>query len=140
MGNWFGKGNRGKTLIYDGYELEITKCVHVQCILGFIFGIWNSHTSIGNIIGTLLASWFVETNWGLSFILPGIFIISFGFLNYLFLVVHPSDLNNVSHLTEKPQNGRKVRCIFYFYGLKFINLYNVCIYIYIYMYVLFYLI
>ncbi|XP_015377919.1 PREDICTED: sugar phosphate exchanger 2, partial [Diuraphis noxia] len=84
MGNWFGKGNRG-----------------------FIFGIWNSHTSIGNIIGTLLASLYVESNWGLSFIVPGIFIIASGILNYLFLVVHPSDINSDSHLNEKVQNGCK---------------------------------
>ncbi|XP_008182132.1 glucose-6-phosphate exchanger SLC37A2 isoform X4 [Acyrthosiphon pisum] len=84
MGNWFGKGNRG-----------------------FIFGIWNSHTSIGNIIGTLLASLYVESNWGLSFIVPGIFIISSGILIYLFLVVHPSDINSDSHLNEKVQNGHK---------------------------------
>ncbi|XP_027843508.1 glucose-6-phosphate exchanger SLC37A2 isoform X4 [Aphis gossypii] len=84
MGNWFGKGNRG-----------------------FIFGIWNSHTSIGNIIGTLLASLYVESNWGLSFIVPGIFIIASGILNYLFLVVHPSDINSDTHLNEKVQNGHK---------------------------------
>ncbi|XP_026821811.1 glucose-6-phosphate exchanger SLC37A2 isoform X4 [Rhopalosiphum maidis] len=84
MGNWFGKGNRG-----------------------FIFGIWNSHTSIGNIIGTLLASLYVESNWGLSFIVPGIFIITSGILNYLFLVVHPSDINSNTHLNEKVQNGHK---------------------------------
>ncbi|XP_025410960.1 glucose-6-phosphate exchanger SLC37A2 isoform X4 [Sipha flava] len=84
MGNWFGKGNRG-----------------------FIFGIWNSHTSIGNIIGTLLAGSFVETNWGLSFIVPGIFIIVSGILNFLFLVVHPSDVNGGSHLNQNTQNGRK---------------------------------
>ncbi|KAL4127476.1 hypothetical protein QTP88_011645 [Uroleucon formosanum] len=84
MGNWFGKGNRG-----------------------FIFGIWNSHTSIGNIIGTLLASLYVESNWGLSFIVPGIFIITSGIINYLFLVVHPSDINSDSHLNEKVQNGHK---------------------------------
>ncbi|XP_025191692.1 glucose-6-phosphate exchanger SLC37A2 isoform X4 [Melanaphis sacchari] len=84
MGNWFGKGNRG-----------------------FIFGIWNSHTSIGNIIGTLLASLYVESNWGLSFIVPGIFIITSGILNYLFLVVHPTDINTDTHLNEKVQNGHK---------------------------------
>ncbi|XP_050430835.1 glucose-6-phosphate exchanger SLC37A2 isoform X3 [Adelges cooleyi] len=83
MGNWFGKGNRG-----------------------FIFGIWNSHTSIGNIVGTLLASLYVESNWGLSFIVPGVFIIFCGLLNYLFLVAHPSDVN-CTHLKEITQNGRK---------------------------------
>lgn len=82
---------------------------------GFIFGIWNSHTSIGNIIGTLLASLYVETNWGLSFIVPGLFIISSGILNFLFLVDHPSDINGGSPLNEKSQNSRKVNCCFYEY-------------------------
>ncbi|VVC43981.1 Hypothetical protein CINCED_3A021738 [Cinara cedri] len=80
MGNWFGKGNRG-----------------------FIFGIWNSHTSIGNIIGTLMASWYVESNWGLSFIVPGLFIIISGICIFLFLVVHPSDI--MIDTSEKTQNG-----------------------------------
>lgn len=84
--------------------------IYFYGILGFIFGIWNSHTSIGNIIGTLLASLYVESNWGLSFIVPGIFIIASGILNYLFLVVHPSDINSDTHLNEKVQNGHKVRC------------------------------
>lgn len=87
--------------------------IYFYGILGFIFGIWNSHTSIGNIIGTLLASLYVESNWGLSFIVPGIFIIASGILNYLFLVVHPSDINSDTHLNEKVQNGHKVRCLFY---------------------------
>uniref|UniRef100_A0A2S2PLK5 Sugar phosphate exchanger 2 n=1 Tax=Schizaphis graminum TaxID=13262 RepID=A0A2S2PLK5_SCHGA len=106
MGNWFGKGNRG-----------------------FIFGIWNSHTSIGNIIGTLLASLYVESNWGLSFIVPGIFIITSGILNYLFLVVHPSDINSNTHLNEKVQNGHKVRCLFYI--SHFVYFYNIYYFIFI---------
>ncbi|XP_050527402.1 glucose-6-phosphate exchanger SLC37A2 isoform X2 [Daktulosphaira vitifoliae] len=83
MGNWFGKGNRG-----------------------FIFGIWNSHTSIGNIVGTLLASFYVESNWGLSFIVPGVLIFSCGILNYLFLVAHPTDVN-CTHMKETTQNEHK---------------------------------
>jgi len=39
MANWFGKGKRG-----------------------LIMGIWNSHTSLGNILGALLAGHFVNTN------------------------------------------------------------------------------
>ena len=49
MANWFGKGKRG-----------------------LIMGIWNSHTSIGNIIGALMAGHFVNYNWGLSFLLPSL--------------------------------------------------------------------
>lgn len=96
--------------------------IHVKYILGFIFGIWNSHTSIGNIIGTLLAGCFVEYNWGLSFIVPGIFIIASGILNFLFLVDHPSDINGSSHLNENVQNGRKVSLLFNVF--KFVYLHN----------------
>lgn len=52
---------------------------------GLIFGIWNSHTNVGNILGAVIAGVFVEYNWGLSFIVPGIIIAVIGFLLFLFL-------------------------------------------------------
>ncbi|XP_049766689.1 glucose-6-phosphate exchanger SLC37A2 isoform X4 [Schistocerca cancellata] len=67
VGNWFGEGNRG-----------------------LIFGIWNSHTSVGNILGSLVAAAFVEQDWGLSFIVPGAIIAGGGFLIFLFMVENPS--------------------------------------------------
>ena len=66
VANWFGKGKKG-----------------------LIFGIWNSHTSIGNIVGGLLAGHFVDTNWGLSFIVPGLIIFFFGFVIWMFLPSKP---------------------------------------------------
>lgn len=66
VGRWFGKTKRG-----------------------LVFGIWNSHTSIGNILGTLIAAQYVETDWALSFIVPGIIIAGSGFLLFLFLVDCP---------------------------------------------------
>ncbi|TMS06635.1 Glucose-6-phosphate exchanger SLC37A2 [Larimichthys crocea] len=48
ISNWFGKGRRG-----------------------LIMGLWNSHTSVGNILGSLIAGYWVSSNWGLSFIRPG---------------------------------------------------------------------
>uniref|UniRef100_A0AAX7UX17 Glucose-6-phosphate exchanger SLC37A2 n=1 Tax=Astatotilapia calliptera TaxID=8154 RepID=A0AAX7UX17_ASTCA len=63
VGNWFGKGKRG-----------------------FIMGVWNSHTSVGNILGSLIAGVFVSTAWGLSFIVPGIIIACTGVLCFFFLV------------------------------------------------------
>ena len=62
VANWFGKGKKG-----------------------LVFGIWNSHTSIGNIVGGLLAGYFVETNWGLSFVVPGLIIAAFGVVIFIFL-------------------------------------------------------
>ncbi|XP_033505981.1 glucose-6-phosphate exchanger SLC37A2 [Epinephelus lanceolatus] len=70
VGNWFGKGKRG-----------------------FIMGVWNSHTSVGNILGSLIAGAFVSTAWGMSFIVPGLIIASTGILCFFFLVEKPEDVN-----------------------------------------------
>lgn len=60
------------------------------CVLiirrGFIMGVWNSHTSVGNILGSLIAGVFVSSAWGMSFIVPGIIIASTGILCFFFLV------------------------------------------------------
>uniref|UniRef100_A0A5F8G5C6 Solute carrier family 37 member 1 n=1 Tax=Monodelphis domestica TaxID=13616 RepID=A0A5F8G5C6_MONDO len=69
IGNWFGKGRRG-----------------------LIMGIWNSHTSVGNILGSLIAGYWVSTCWGLSFVVPGIIIASMGTVCFLFLIEHPRDI------------------------------------------------
>uniref|UniRef100_A0A672V5I7 Solute carrier family 37 member 1 n=1 Tax=Strigops habroptila TaxID=2489341 RepID=A0A672V5I7_STRHB len=63
IGNWFGKGRRG-----------------------LIMGIWNSHTSVGNILGSLIAAYWVSTCWGLSFVVPGIIIAVMGIVCFLFLI------------------------------------------------------
>ena len=101
MSNWFGKKKRG-----------------------LIFGLWNSHTSIGNIlgevfadlgafctskdvvIGSLIAAEYVETDWSLSFIMPGLIIGIVGFVVFLFLVVNPGDVGcTISGPEERQQNG-----------------------------------
>lgn len=66
VGRWFGKSKRG-----------------------LIFGIWNSHTSIGNILGTLIAGYYVEKDWAMSFVVPGFVMGVFGFIMFLFLVDRP---------------------------------------------------
>ena len=53
-------------------------------------GIWNTHTSVGNIVGTAIAAAFVDHNWGLSFVVPGCLIAIVGILVYLFLVPDPN--------------------------------------------------
>ena len=68
-------------------------CVSVS---GFIFGVWNSHTSMGNILGSLIAGYYVEYDWSLSFIVPGILIAGMGFIVFIFLAVKPSDIGCVS--------------------------------------------
>lgn len=69
VGRWFGKSKRG-----------------------LIFGIWNSHTSIGNILGTVIAAHYVETDWALSFIVPGFIMGVCGFIMFLFLIDSPEDV------------------------------------------------
>lgn len=69
VGNWFGKGKRG-----------------------LIFGVWNSHTSLGNILGSLVAAEFVESDWGLSFMVPGAIMGLAGFIIFLFLAPTPTDV------------------------------------------------
>lgn len=73
MGNWFGKGKRG-----------------------LIMGVWNSHTSIGNIIGSLVAAKYATSDWMLSFVIPGVVIIVVGFLILLTVVPHPKELGYVN--------------------------------------------
>lgn len=53
---------------------------------GLIFGIWNSHANVGNILGSAIAGAYVEYNWGLSFIISGLMIAVMGFCVFLFLL------------------------------------------------------
>jgi sugar phosphate permease len=68
MGNWFGKKRRG-----------------------LLMGIWNSHTSVGNMLGLLLAAqWANPDAWEWSFFAPGFIMLTVAMLIFLFLVVDPS--------------------------------------------------
>lgn len=66
VGRWFGRSKRG-----------------------LIFGIWNSHTSIGNILGTLIAGYYVEKDWSMSFIMPAMIMGIVAIVVFLFLVDSP---------------------------------------------------
>lgn len=66
VGNWFGKRRRG-----------------------LIMGVWNSHTSVGNISGSLIAAGLLKYGWGWSFVVPGILIAFVGLMLFLFLAVSP---------------------------------------------------
>ncbi|XP_072986789.1 putative glycerol-3-phosphate transporter 1 [Typha latifolia] len=66
VGNWFGKSKRG-----------------------LIMGIWNAHTSVGNISGSLIAAALLKYGWGWSFVAPGIIIAIAGLTVFLFLPVSP---------------------------------------------------
>uniref|UniRef100_A0A3Q1EMD9 Solute carrier family 37 member 1 n=1 Tax=Acanthochromis polyacanthus TaxID=80966 RepID=A0A3Q1EMD9_9TELE len=81
IGNWFGKGRRG-----------------------LIMGLWNSHTSVGNILGSLIAGYWVSSNWGMSFIVPGLIIAFMGVICFLFLIEHPNDLKSMYPQKSSPGN------------------------------------
>lgn len=72
MANWYGKGKRG-----------------------LVMGIWNAHTSVGNIAGTVVAAACLQYGWGYSFVVPGVAISVMGVVVYLLLVVQPSDVGVV---------------------------------------------
>ncbi|KAL4457256.1 hypothetical protein ABPG75_012121 [Micractinium tetrahymenae] len=76
MANWFGKGKRG-----------------------LIMGVWNAHTSVGNIVGSLIAAYMLRYGWGWSFVVPGAFIAISGLVIFSFLVVEPQDIGFL------PQSG-----------------------------------
>ncbi|XP_072975935.1 putative glycerol-3-phosphate transporter 1 [Typha angustifolia] len=69
VGNWFGKRKRG-----------------------LIMGIWNAHTSVGNISGSLIASILLKYGWGWSFVVPGLLMSVVGLVVFLFLPVSPETM------------------------------------------------
>ncbi|ONI15297.1 hypothetical protein PRUPE_3G036200 [Prunus persica] len=81
VGNWFEKEKRG-----------------------LIMGIWSSHTSVGNIIDSVVASGVLEFGWGWSFVVPGVLVILVGILVFLFLPVNPEDLGFESRVKEIQMN------------------------------------
>ncbi|XP_041067902.1 glucose-6-phosphate exchanger SLC37A1 isoform X1 [Carcharodon carcharias] len=82
VGNWFGKGRRG-----------------------LIMGIWNSHTSVGNILGSLIAGYWVSSCWGMSFVVPGLIVALMGVVCFLFLIEHPQDVKCTPRRAQKPSKG-----------------------------------
>ncbi|GFP88256.1 putative glycerol-3-phosphate transporter 1 [Phtheirospermum japonicum] len=69
IGNWFGKKKRG-----------------------LIMGIWNAHTSLGNITGSVVASILLKYGWGWSMVVPGLGITFVGIVLFLFLPVSPDSV------------------------------------------------
>lgn len=88
IGNWFDRRKRG-----------------------LIMGVWNAHTSVGNITGSLLAASVLNYGWGWSFILPGALIFLGGIMVYLFLPAYPEDVGfpcpaaNTPVVTGNNNNG-----------------------------------
>lgn len=70
-------------------------------------GIWNTHVSVGNILGSAIAAVFVKSAWGMSFIIPGIMIAAMGVVNIIFLVPDPKfvDVEFVKKDDDDPQSS-----------------------------------
>ncbi|XP_031502725.1 putative glycerol-3-phosphate transporter 4 [Nymphaea colorata] len=85
VGNWFGKRKRG-----------------------LIMGVWNAHTSVGNITGSLLAACVLQYGWGWSFILPGALIFCGGIIVYLFLAAYPEDVGLACPHLCNSENEREI--------------------------------
>ncbi|KAK1303577.1 putative glycerol-3-phosphate transporter 1 [Acorus calamus] len=83
VGKWFGKGKRG-----------------------LIMGIWNAHTSVGNILGSLIASAMLNYGWGWSFVVPGLLIMAFGVVVFLFLPVSP-ELVGIDNEEEEKEESKE---------------------------------
>ncbi|WVZ74314.1 hypothetical protein U9M48_022513 [Paspalum notatum var. saurae] len=82
VGNWFGKRRRG-----------------------LIMGIWNAHTSVGNISGSLIAAALLKFGWGWSFVVPGVIVALLGLLVFMFLPASPESVGTEdSHLKDSSKN------------------------------------
>ncbi|KAM3242602.1 hypothetical protein ACQJBY_054931 [Aegilops geniculata] len=73
VGNWFGGRRRG-----------------------LIMGIWNAHTSVGNISGSIIAAAVLRYGWGWSFVVPGGLMALGGVLVFFFLAPYPEDVGFAS--------------------------------------------
>ncbi|KAE8022366.1 hypothetical protein FH972_008169 [Carpinus fangiana] len=84
VGKWFGKSKRG-----------------------LIMGIWNAHTSIGNITGSLVASALLSYGWGWSFVVPGLMIAFIGLVVFLLLPVNPESVG-ADREDDEPHSPKKI--------------------------------
>jgi hypothetical protein len=55
-------------------------------------GLWNAHTSVGNIAGSLMAAGALRWGWGWSFVVPGGVMIAMAAVLHALLVVEPQDV------------------------------------------------
>jgi OPA family glycerol-3-phosphate transporter-like MFS transporter 1/2 len=89
VGNWFGKSKRG-----------------------LIMGIWNAHTSVGNISGSLIAAAMLKYGWSWSFAVPGIMIVLVGLSVFLLLPISPDviGIQEDLHWKDSERSARTPLC------------------------------
>lgn len=85
VGNWFGKKKRG-----------------------LIMGIWNAHTSLGNITGSMVASVLLKYGWGWSMVVPGLGITFVGIVLFFFLPVSPESVGVSLDDDEPKKEGEEI--------------------------------
>lgn len=85
VGNWFGKKKRG-----------------------LIMGIWNAHTSLGNITGSVVASILLKYGWGWSMVVPGLGITFVGMILFFFLPVSPESVGVSLDDDEPMKEGEEI--------------------------------
>ncbi len=88
MGNWFPKNTRG-----------------------LVMGVWNAHTSVGNIAGSLISGAALGmgmhgNDWPAAFYLSGALIAAMGVVVFLFLPNKPEDVGLPSVAEEEAQAAR----------------------------------
>ena len=88
MGNWFPKNSRG-----------------------VVMGVWNAHTSVGNILGSLISGAALGmgmngADWPAAFYLSGALIAIMGVLVFCFLPNKPEDVGLPSVLQEEEEAAR----------------------------------
>ncbi|XP_026734819.1 glucose-6-phosphate exchanger SLC37A2 [Trichoplusia ni] len=74
---------------------------------GLIFGIWNSHTSLGNILGTIMAAEYVDSDWALSFMYPGLVMGVVGGAVWLFLAPEPRQVGLAAAVSDRTSPTRQ---------------------------------
>ncbi|KAI1291781.1 putative glycerol-3-phosphate transporter 5 [Halotydeus destructor] len=93
----------GGAMQTTGWPATVAAVAHwfpPQSSRGVVFGFWNAHTNLGNILGAAIAGAFVEYNWGLSFMVPGLIIAAAGFLIFLFLAPYPEEVGFMEEADE----------------------------------------
>ena len=112
--HWFGKSGRG-----------------------LILGIWNIHTPLGNILGSIIPGIWAGGEWGWSFFVPGFIMILVAVLIFLFLVGDPSDvgLPQPDHhsdrkylISEQTQGAPKAIGFFRAFLIPGVIEYSVCLF------------
>ncbi|KAJ6309423.1 hypothetical protein OIU77_015222 [Salix suchowensis] len=75
-------------------------------------GVWNAHSTVGNIIGSLLAAFLSRYGWRWSFLAPGANVALVGLLVFFFLTPNPRDLgfNSSNGLEQRLEATSLVTC------------------------------